>query len=862
MELWERGPALGRLDQLLAASADGGRVALVAGEAGLGKSALVSEFAQSCDGRSRVLWGSCDRLVTPRALGPLHDIARETGGVLRERLAAGSAQEELFGAFLDELAAPPQASGTVVVVEDAHWADEATLDWLMFLGRRIERLSTLLVVTYRDDELGPDHPLRRVLAALPAAGSAVVPLPQLSRACVQEQGRRAGVDGDTVYQLAGGNPLLVTELLKGGAETVAGAVQNLILDRLSLLSDDARALAYLVSVVPTRAEGALISAAGDVAGVEECLAAGVLVPAGDGVAFRHELLRSTVEDSLSPPRRAALNRAVLDLLVGLPEVDPSRLVHHARLAGDDAAVLHYGRLAGADAARQGAYREAAQHLRAAVEVANGLEEPALAELLEQYGRAAYLAGHFEESLTPLRRALALREALGQPEHMGEDLRLMSRVLWWAGRREEARHAVSRAIAVLEAAPEGRELAMAYNGLAQLYLTAHQLDDASTWAQRAREVADRLGDRQTALDAAITTAVARAHDDPRTFLEMDRLHEEAAQAGYLESAARSVINPALMIGDELATYDEEAVERHERALRYLWDRNLDGYALHLIGSRARLRFERGEWDGAEADARTALVQPGLLGMNAVLPLVVLGRIHGARGSSGADEMLEEAGRHADGVEDLVMVAAVADARSESLLWSGEREGAQDAARRALARARTLGGTERIIGRLAYRVWRAGGEDESPPEAAEPYAAMIRGDWRRASAEWETRGATVLRAEALAAGDDAAAAEALRVLDGLGATRAANFVRSELRRRGSRRVPRGPRRSTADHPAGLTPRQVEVLGLLVEGLSNAEIAQRLSLSVKTVDHHISAVLGKLGVSSRGQAAAAALRLNLVD
>ena len=861
MELWERAAELDLLGELLRESGTGGRVALVGGEAGIGKSALVTEFAGRCGDRARVLWGACDRLVTPRALGPLHDIGRQTGGPLAERLSAGAAQEELFAAFLDELTAPdPHRPSSVVVVEDAHWADEATLDWLTFLGRRIERLSALLVVTYRDDEVGPEHPLRRALAALPNAVTRHVALPALSHDCVLEQGRLAGRDGEMVYRLAGGNPLLVTELLKGGGAAAPGAVQNLILERLRLLPAPARELAHLVSVVPTRADAVLVGTSADDTSVDVCVDAGVLVPAGDGVAFRHELLRSAVEDSLTPSRRAALHRRVLETLTAVPGVDPSRLVHHARLAGDADAVLRFGQVAGASAARQGALREAAEHFRAAAAYADRLEEPERAELFEQYGHEAYLVGRFEEAVRARNDAVVLRETLGQPEKMGENLRWLARTLWWAGRREDARAAAARAVAVLETAPPGRELATAYSTVGQLHLTAHHLEEAIAWAERARDLAERLGDSETAIQTSITIGVARAHLDPDAFATLLRLHELADKQGFLEPAARAVVVPALMIGDELARYDDQAVSLHERALRYASDHDLDGYFIHLLGSRARLRFERGEWTGALADADAALGQPGLLGMNAVLPLVVRARIQAARGDPAASATLDEAARHAEGVEDVVMVAPVADARSELLLWSGDAPGAKQAAARALAEALTVGGSELIAGRLAYRVWRAGGNEDLPESVAEPYRWMIDGEWERAAAEWAARGATYLRAEALAAGDEAAAGEALRILDGLGASRVADFLRAELRRRGIARVPRGPRRTTAANVAGLTPRQVDVLALLAEGLSNAEIAKRLTLSTKTVDHHISAVLGKLGVSTRGQAAAAARRLNV--
>jgi predicted ATPase len=155
VELWERGDAQAALDDLLRDSAGGGRVAVLAGEAGIGKSVLVTEFARRSGSRARVWWGGCDPLVTPRALGPLHDIARQADGALAAALHSGAAPELIFAAFLDGLTGPRQRARPVVVIEDVHWADEATLDLLVFLGRRIGRLPALLVLTYRDDEVAP-----------------------------------------------------------------------------------------------------------------------------------------------------------------------------------------------------------------------------------------------------------------------------------------------------------------------------------------------------------------------------------------------------------------------------------------------------------------------------------------------------------------------------------------------------------------------------------------------------------------------------------------------------------------------------------------------------------------------------------
>jgi DNA-binding CsgD family transcriptional regulator/tetratricopeptide (TPR) repeat protein len=859
MELWERSEALSLLGDLLRESSRGGRIALVAGEAGIGKSALVNEFARRCGTRARVVWGACDRLVTPRALGPLHDIGHQLGGRLAARLRAAAPQEEIFAAFLDELSSPRTRRSQVVVVEDAHWADEATLDWLSFLGRRVDRLPVLLFVTYRSDEVGPDHPLRGVLAGLPSAVVRRVPLEPLSSACVDEQARRAGRDGRSVYELAGGNPLLVTELLKSMARPVPGAVQDLILDRIRALPPAARALAQLVAVVPTRADPFLVARATEQ--VEVCLAAGVLVPAGEGVAYRHELLRSAVEDSLSPLRRAELHRQVLQALLDRPDVDPGRLVHHAWLAGDHEAVLRFGRVAGRAAARQGAHREAARHYRAAAAYAERLPGPEHAELLERYADEAHLAGANEEALRAREQALTVWERLGDAEQMAENLRWISQLSWWTGRVAQMREAADRAMEVLAGLPPSRALAMAYVAQAQLRYRVNQLAESAEWAGRAVDLADQLGEGEIALHAAVTRDTARlAAGDLAAWTSLEQTHEAARDAGLVDPAARALGSLATVVADELARYtDAEALI--ERSLGFSAEHRLDGLYLPILAARSTVRLERGDWAGALGDADRVVTLGGDTGVSAVLALVTRGRISAARGEPEAEALLDQAARAAEGVGDVSMLVPVADARSEYFLWAGDADRAQSEARRGLDLTGWSGGPPFVVGRLAWRLWRAGAAGERPSPVAGPYQRMIDGDWAAAAEAWAERGATYLRIEALAAGDRASGAEALRLLDGLGATRAAAYVRAALRRRGISGLPRGPRRATAANAAGLTPRQVEVLLLVEQGLSNAEIAARLTVSPKTVDHHVSALLGKLGVASRGQAAAAAHRLNLI-
>src|SRR6185503_15646420 len=212
MNLLEREPALAALQGALADVAHGeGRVALVYGEAGIGKTTLVDSFARARRQPGRTLWGACDSLHTPRPLGPVYDIAQQAGSALLDRLEAGAPPRAIFAAVLEELGRRPPV---VAVLEDLHWADAATLDLIRFLGRRIRQVPALLVLTYRDDELGPRHPLRIALGDL-ATGAAVrrIALSPLSVAAVRTLATGQPLDATALHRQTGGNPFFVTEAL-------------------------------------------------------------------------------------------------------------------------------------------------------------------------------------------------------------------------------------------------------------------------------------------------------------------------------------------------------------------------------------------------------------------------------------------------------------------------------------------------------------------------------------------------------------------------------------------------------------------------------------------------------------------------
>jgi DNA-binding CsgD family transcriptional regulator len=857
MELWERSAALAVLNGMLRESATAGRVALIAGEAGIGKTALVRAFAAACGSRARVLWGICDPLVTPRASGPLHDIAHQLGGALAHGVSEGLSTPHMFLALVDELSVRPRTPQRVVVVEDVHWADEATLDMLTFLGRRVDRLATLLVVTYRDDEIGIDHPLRPVLAALPRQATRTVPMAPLSRGCVAEQAGLAGRDADEVFTLTGGNPLLVTELIATHDRSIPVTVRDLILARLGGLSRLARETAQLVSVIPTRAEAAVL--AGIEEPVEECIAAGVLVSDGDAVAYRHELLRRAVEDSLSPARRASLHRRALALLARVEGTDPARLVHHARNGGDAPALLRYGLVAAAGAAAVGAHREAVAHYRAIRPYVARLPTAERAEVLEAYGFQAYLAGLAADGLEARRAALNVRRTLGEPVRVSENLRWISRLAWWSGEGQLARAAASDAVDALPADAPRIELAMAYSNLSQLHMLANKCLPAVHWGERARVLADRLNDPETSLHALINVSIARGSSGDRSASEiLRRAYTTASEAGLVDSAARAL---GSLAGIMLQRSDYAAAAPVvDEVLEYAITNDLDGYVQHLLGLRATIRVEQCAWDAALDDAEASLGRMDRPSVAVINAFVARGRILAARGETGALSILDCAAERAYGIGEIHWVGPVASARAEYFLIEGDTVRAADEARRGLALALETGHPGHI-GELSYRLWQATGTPAVKATGPAPFRLMMQGDWAAAAAGLAELGRGYTRLAALAEGDRPAAVEALAVLTELGAARATRNVQARLRRRGMTAVPRGPRPSTAANAAGLTVRQLEVLALLADGLSNTAIADRLTVSHRTVEHHVSAVKDKLAVVTRGEVIAAAHRLNLV-
>ncbi len=344
-QLLERTGPSSVLEEALASLGRGGRgsVVVVCGEAGVGKTALLRSFCDEVARPRAVLWGTCDPLFTPRPFGPLFAIAEGTGGELGPALAQGANSQQVALALARDLRSAPS---TLLVLEDLHWADEATLDVFTLLVRRAGAAPALIVGTYRDDALENSHPLRRVLGEL-ATTTAVrrLKLAPLSPDAVGQLAAPHGVDGQELYERTGGNPFFVVEVLAGGSEEIPATVKDAVLARAMRLSPGARELLQAVAVVPQRAELWLLEALAGAAveTVDECVTAGMLVAEGDGVVFRHELARLSLESSIGPASKARWHRQALAAISGRPgpALDFARLAHHAEAAGDADAVVRF-----------------------------------------------------------------------------------------------------------------------------------------------------------------------------------------------------------------------------------------------------------------------------------------------------------------------------------------------------------------------------------------------------------------------------------------------------------------------------------------------------------------------------------------
>jgi DNA-binding CsgD family transcriptional regulator len=799
-------------------------------------------------------WGGCDALQTPHPLQPLHDIARSAEVGFLPLLAPHHPRVELFDAVLGELQRSRRP--ILLVIEDAHWADDATLDLLKFIGRRIDRTPCLMMVSYRNDELAAVHPLRQVFGELPASLVTRLDLQRLSPAAVERLASTALRSATGLYAATQGNPLFVTEMLRSSSQGVPRGVQDLVLARLARLTPAAQAVARLASVVPTRIERWLVDAlcAPSVEVIEECLNSGLLISLEAAYSFRHELARGAVEQSLSAPAARVLHASLLAaLLAAKPAVASARLVHHATHADDAEALRIHAPLAARQAGERGAHRETAAHYRTALTHARAANDDERAAWLDACARECTLTDQLPDAIAARLQLVDLHRRRGDASREAANLSQLALVHVLALENAQADAASRRAIDLLEAEPPGVALASAYRVEAQLRMLNRDCEAAVAWAEKAIALAERFGHREILAAALGTLGTALLFIDYEAGCVQLQRGLAIALADGLHLVAAN-IHSNLGSGSGEVFRLREARQHLIETIAFAQQHEIDFYRHYGIAWLALCELHLGAWDDAEEHALDVVQRSTHRTTGRVMALIALGRLRARRGDANAAEALDEALSLALASGTLQRIAPVRAARAEAAWLRGDLAAAAQEAAASLP----LALKQRhpwFSGELAYWAMRAGAAEEVSAHCAKPWSLQMAGQWREAAQAWSALGCRYEEAHALAEGTDDAMIDALALFEQLGAQPAATRLREALRKAGVRGVPRGQHASTQIDPQQLTRREREVLSLLVEGLKNSEIAERLCRSVRTVDHHVAAVLVKLGVGSRAEAVAAA-------
>jgi DNA-binding CsgD family transcriptional regulator/tetratricopeptide (TPR) repeat protein len=852
----ERQGALDQLDGLLGEAAwDRGRLVLVRGEAGIGKTTLVEEFTS---GRAqRVLWGTCDPVVPPRPLAPIFDIAATVGGALQAALVE-SDRHRILSAFLAVLRA--EGGPWIAVIEDVQWADEATLEVLKIVGRRAAQLRALVIATYRDDEVGPDHPLSITLGDIPAASTVSISLAALSVGAVEQLSAGTAIDAQQLHKVTAGNPFFVTEVLAAGGADVPSTVREAVWARTKRLSTTGSQIVRAASVLGPRCDVEILGevAAAAPEDVDICITGGMLRRHRSTIEFRHELERRAILESLSASERTRLHQRALTVLRDrMVPSDAAELARHAVEAGNIDAVLELAPKAGAEAAMLGAHKASLAHYNNALKYSDRLAPAAKASLLAAHAHECFVTDNPASAVASQEEAVSIYRTAAGRSAEGRAITDLAEYLWWNSESDRSHRTAHRAVEILESIEPDPNVARAYSRLAQISMMSGMFDIAIEWATMALAIGETFGAEAVIVHALNTYGVSQIGlgiDEGWSLL--DESLGRATAAGLEEDIARALHN-LIATSRENRLYD--LFDKYSSQAAVFFDEHdLDYSSRCVIGDITDGLLERGHWAEAETQARF-IVERGTR-QGRVQCLAVLGRLAARRGDSDPFVLLDEALEEQRSLGGEITYP-LRPARAEAAWLAGDL---RMAAREIVAGipAYTAATNPWLLGEFAVWAQRVGVDWSCPADSAEPYALLLDGHPEKSAVAWAALGCPYEEAQCLADTDEEdLMRRALSIFQSLGALAPAKAVSARLRDMGVRKIARGPRPVTRANPNGLSEREIEVLTLLAQGQRNTEIAKQLVISIRTVDHHVSAILAKLDVRSRYDAGQKAIAMGLM-
>jgi DNA-binding CsgD family transcriptional regulator/tetratricopeptide (TPR) repeat protein len=842
-----------------------GGVVVITAASGGGKTSLLRHLAHgAADAGVACAWSACAPLLAPPPLAALQGLAPlappAVAQALRERRSDGEAIAQWLH-WLHDVRRPMLA-----LLDDLQWADSASTELLRYLLRRLRGAPLVLALAVRSGELPPAHPVRLLLGSLPADATTRLEPAPLSVQAVAELARGRAADPAALHRATGGNPFLVTEALASPGQ-VPLAVRQRLQQRIEPLPAALRALLDAVAA----ADGGLplemaLATLGDAApALDGCIDTGLLRIDTGRLVFEHDLLRQALIALWSPAQARSVHGALCAAWREQGE-PPARWLPHAHAAGRAALVLEHAPAASRALLAAGARREAADLVDLVLPHLGTLPAPEQARLLAEHAAVQAQAQRLPAAVASRERALALHRGLGDTAAAGIDLRELARLRWLSGELAQALADGAQAVQLLQAAGLAHELAWAQAVMAQLHMLSRHVEDADRWAQPALAQFEAQGDVEGQVHTLDTIGFARRlrEDSAAHRALSDRCIALAREHGLHEALARACTNAA-----SLALVHRQLVELEAACtagLAHTEAHDLDLYTSYLLLRRGWGQVLRGRWREGRATLAQVFEVPNLSpieGRQARMLLALLSLREGGAGAAptaptapaaGTADAVDArawwrgalAGRHAPPVDAWFAPRAVLMAEAAWLLGDTERALAVIEAAWSEALA---GGEGWRIGALAVWQQRCGGQPLAAPAGLPaPWAHELAGDADAAAAAWRERGCRHEAALALAHGANLAAA--LRELEGLGAHGVCDALRAQQRRRGGSAA-RGRGRHARSDPLGLTPRERAVFDALAEGLSNRAIAQRLQRSERTVEHHVAALLDKLGVASRSEA-----------
>lgn len=863
MELIERAEVLSLLQTEFKNVAEKeGHCVFINGEAGIGKSALVKAFCKLQEDCT-IYQGACDALFTPRPLAPLYDIIWQVSSDLLPHSHTIEERSELFLRFFHELS--NRRENILLVFEDIHWADEATLDFIKFFARRITKLRCLFLLTYRDDEMNSGNALRNVLGDLSPDTFTRIQLTPLSRQAVYQMAEKKGYDAENVYNISGGNPFYVNEILASYSPGVPENIKDAILSVYDRQEEGTKKAWQICSVIPEGLEigrFAKIKSSWD-EGMDHCFALKIIIVKNDKVIFKHELYRRTIEGSLSPFKRIELNKKILESFLTSfeEEGEIERIVHYAKNANENKLVIKYAPEAARQAASVGAHIEAAKLFLTAIEYAEGNDTDNLVDLYEAYAYECYLTNQTKDAIIYQGKALRIWQKKNEIDKAGNSLRFLSRLWWFDGNREESEKYGSQAIEILRSQPPSKAKAMALSNMAQLKMLSDETTECIEWGNLAIKMAKEINDQEILCHAL--NNVGTAQWKIQSTMETGKaILMESLAIGLKNSFHEHVAQSYSNIISNYLLFKEYDLASHflQEGISYCEERNLDSSKNHKLYLKSTILLETGAWKEAYSIAEHLLANPSQLGTVKIGALIIIATIKLRKGEADALLHLNDLKTLAPKTKEhhTVVLAIIAQLEYEWL--TDKKIIAEEELKLCIDLVRKTGN---IFLNSEFEFWlkKARKKEIGLPVLYEPFKALKERKISIAANFWETKGCPYQKAFALFEGDEENKKKALLIFQELGADAVYEKIKMEMRAGGIKKIPRGLRESTKTNPAQLTNRELDVLQLLQKGIQNKEIAGTLFISPKTADHHISSILFKLDVNSRSKAVTEAVRLGIL-